>query len=99
MIDLSPEELQTVRRIAAAHLPGATVIAFGSRVRGTARPHSDLDLAVMGVASLPVSLLEALKDAFSASDLPFSVDVVDYQTVSDAFRRAIDADATVLVAP
>jgi len=98
MIDLTPEQLETVRRIAAEHLPDATLLAFGSRVRGTARPYSDLDLAIMATGPLPIACIEAVKDAFSESDLPFSVDVVDYRAVSDAFRRVIDAHAAILVA-
>jgi predicted nucleotidyltransferase len=91
MIDLEPGHLETVRRILAAHVPGATVLAFGSRVRGTARPHSDLDLAVAAASPLPLAQLEALRDAFAASDLPMLVDVVDYHAVSAAFQRVIDA--------
>lgn len=93
MIDLSPQHLDVVRAIAAASFPGAEVRVFGSRARGTARPFSDLDLAVRAAAPLPVSVLEAAKDAFSVSSLPFSVDVVDYHAVSPAFRAAIDAHA------
>lgn len=96
MIALSPEHLDVVRRIAAAHFPGAAVLVFGSRTRGTARPYSDLDLAVRGAAALPPARIEAAKDAFSASDLPFSVDVVDYHAASTAFRAVIDAHALAL---
>ena len=91
MIDLAPDQLTSVRAILAAHLPEAVVFAFGSRARGTARPHSDLDLAVAADAPLPLDRLEALRDAFAASDLPMQVDVVDYRAVSAAFRRIIDA--------
>jgi predicted nucleotidyltransferase len=91
MIDLAPGHLAEVRRILAEQLPGVTVLAFGSRVRGTAHPASDLDLALCAAAPLPVSRLEALRDAFAASDLPFLVDVVDANAVSAAFRQIIDA--------
>ncbi len=91
MIDLAPDQLATVRAILAAHLPESMVFVFGSRARGTARPHSDLDLAVAADAPLPLGRLEVLRDAFAASDLPMQVDVVDYRAVSTAFRRIIDA--------
>ncbi len=93
MIDLAPVHLDLVRRIAAAQFPGATILVFGSRARGTARPYSDLDLAVRAAAPLPASRLEAARDAFSASDLPISVDIVDYHAVTPAFRAIIDAQA------
>ncbi|MBU1245249.1 nucleotidyltransferase domain-containing protein [Myxococcota bacterium] len=91
MIDLAPHHLELVRRILGVHLPGIEVRAFGSRVRGTARPFSDLDLAVVGDGPLPMDQLEALRDAFSASDLPILVDVLDEHAVSPAFRARIDA--------
>jgi len=91
MIDLEPRHLELVRQILAAHLPGVEVRAFGSRVRGTARRFSDLDLAVCSDGPLPADRLEALRDAFSASDLPILVDVLDWHAVSPAFRAVIDA--------
>jgi len=91
MIDLEPRHLETVRRILAAHLPGVEVRAFGSRVRGTARRFSDLDLAVVADDPLPADRLEALRDAFSASDLPILVDVLDWHAVNPAFRAVVDA--------
>lgn len=36
MIALAPEHPDLVRRIAAAQFPGATLLVFGSRARGTA---------------------------------------------------------------
>ena len=71
---------------------GATgVRAFGSRVTGKVKPFSDLDLAVMGSEPLPASILADLKDAFSESDLPFKVDIVDWAETQDNFRSIIEA--------
>jgi len=44
-----------------------------------------------GSGPLPMDQLEALRDAFSASDLPILVDVLDEHAVSPAFRARIDA--------
>jgi len=99
MIDLTPGQLETVRRLCAAHAPEARVLAFGSRVRGTARPYSDLDLALAADAPIDARRIEALQDALAESDLPFSVDVADYRRVSDAFRRVIDETAELLRKP
>jgi predicted nucleotidyltransferase len=48
-------------------------IYFGSRVQGTAKPFSDLDLAVMGDVPLDFRQLADLKDAFAESDLPWLI--------------------------
>jgi predicted nucleotidyltransferase len=90
MLDLAPEQLAEVRRILQLHVPGRKVRAFGSRVLGTARPFSDLDLAVMGDEPLDFRQLSALKDAFADSNLPFRVDVVDWATTSESFRVIIE---------
>ena len=37
-----------------------------------------------------------LREAFEESDLPFRVDVVDYRTVSEAFRAIIDQSYEVI---
>jgi predicted nucleotidyltransferase len=90
MLDLVPEQLAEVRRILQLHVPGRRVRAFGSRVLGTARPFSDLDLAVMGETPLDFRQLSALKDAFAESNLPFRVDVVDWAATSESFRGIIE---------
>ncbi len=38
----------------------------------------------------------ALADAFEQSDLPWRVDVVDWATTDDAFRRIIERDHVVI---
>lgn len=47
MIDIQPQHLEMVEKIFRTYLSGYEVRAFGSRVKGTARPFSDLDLEVM----------------------------------------------------
>jgi type I restriction enzyme S subunit len=69
---------------------------FGSRARGVAKPWSDLDLAVITDEPLPLAVSAALAEDFSDSDLPWRVDVVDWATTSDAFRRIIERDKVLL---
>lgn len=90
MIDLSLEHLLAVKRILAAYLTDCEVRVFGSRVRGTAKTYSDLDLAIVCKEDLPRGLLEAIKDAFAESDLPFQVDVLDWKDVPENFRNLIN---------
>ena len=40
---------------------------------------------------MPIREWACVKDAFELSDLPFRVDVLDWATVSEAFRKVIDA--------
>ena len=62
MLDITPEHLQIVRDILQKNIPRREVWAFGSRVKGTAKRYSDLDLAVIG--ETPLSLLLMLVPVF-----------------------------------
>ncbi len=90
MIDLSSEELAEVKRLLASHIPEAEVRAFGSRVRGNARPYSDLDLALVTPEPVDWRRIEELKDAFAESNLPFMVDVLDWDKLAKEFQAIIE---------
>lgn len=90
MLDIEPRHLAEVRRILKLVAGDVEVRAFGSRVRGGAKPHSDLDLAVMSTDPLPMKVKVDLENALAESRLPFKVDVVYWDETSDAFRRLID---------
>jgi len=92
MLDLKPHELETVRTILNRFVPEAEIIVFGSRVHGTAKSWSDLDLAIKAKSALDWKLLEEIKEAFQESELPFRVDVLDWNDITDAFRRAIEVN-------
>ncbi|MFH0799718.1 MAG: nucleotidyltransferase domain-containing protein [Pseudomonadota bacterium] len=83
MIDLTPDELAEVKRILAEHAQGMEVWAFGSRVDGSSRKNSDLDLAIVTPAKVDWRLIERIKDAFSSSNLPFMVDVVELASLPE----------------
>ena len=52
---------------------------------------SDLDLALEGDSRLGRKTMGALEDAFEDSSLPYTVDVVDLNRISDSFRRIVAA--------
>lgn len=90
-IDISPEQLAIVQGVLKDHLPKGTLAwAFGSRVTWTAKPFSDLDLALESAAPLPSEVLIDLEEAFEASDLPWKVDVIDLNAVSPEFRAIVE---------
>lgn len=96
-IEMKPEHWAIVRDILRAHVPGYEVWAFGSRARRTAKRHSDLDLAVITQEPLPLAVSAALADAFSESELPWKVDVVDWAGTGAAFREVIERDRVVVM--
>ncbi len=92
MLHLEPRHIQIVQDILSKQVAERTVIAFGSRVTNKYKLHSDLDICVMGSEPLSLGQLSALKEAFSESDLPIRVDVVDWATISPEFRGIIGAN-------
>lgn len=88
-LDIRSNDLDILRSILQQHVPEREVRAFGSRVNGTARQFSDLDLAVMGETPLTFDTVAALSEAFSDSNLPFKVDIVDWASVSPQFQAII----------
>jgi len=99
MIDLKPTHLATVKRILAEHVPGCEVRAFGSRVTWTAKEYSDLDLAVVGDGPLDWGTMGNLKEAFEESELPMRVDLLDWNSVAESFRRVIEKKFEVIQEP
>jgi len=86
---ISNNEWQQVSSILQRFLPENEVWAFGSRVNGNAKPYSDLDLAIISKQPIPLPLLAEVAEAFSESDLPWKVDLVDWATTSEQFRQVI----------
>ncbi len=88
-LDLSAAQLAIVRVILHQHAPLHSAWAFGSRVRGTAQRFSDLDICLDGAQPMGYEEKANLKLAFSESNLPFMVDVVDLKRCSSAFATEI----------
>jgi len=91
MINVSRKQIETIKRILAEYVGDCEVRAFGSRVARRGKDHSDLDLAVVARGKMERRTKMLLREAFEESDLPFRVDVIDYNAVSDEFRTIIDA--------
>ena len=87
---LSADQLKKIVNIIHTHLPNAHIFAFGSRVTGTSRKYSDLDIALDNAHSIDLSKLTKIKNTFSETDLPITVDLVDYSSVSNEFKAVID---------
>src|SRR6185312_7380509 len=95
-IDITPEDLATVRSILMQFVPGYEVWAFGSRVTGKARRYSDLDLAIITQQPLAFDTYAALKAAFSESSLPFKVDIVDWMAADESFQKLIQQQHVII---
>ncbi|MCD6045778.1 MAG: hypothetical protein K0R48_941 [Gammaproteobacteria bacterium] len=95
-IDITPTQWQIIQNILQEYVPQYEIWAFGSRVKMTARPYSDLDLAIITSQPLPLMISAALNEAFSESDLPWKVDIVDWANTTPSFRKLIEQEKVIL---
>jgi type I restriction enzyme S subunit len=95
-IDLKPQDWDEISLILKNYVPEYPVWAFGSRVKGTAKAYSDLDLAIITQQPLSVTTMASLKEAFDESNLSIRVDVVDWAATSGVFRKIIEHDKVVV---
>lgn len=96
-IDITAEQWAIVKDILLRHVPQYTVWAFGSRARRTAKPYSDLDLAIVTDHPLSLDARAALADCFSESALPWKVDIVDWAATSEPFRKIIEQHKVIVL--
>ncbi|MDI9350088.1 MAG: nucleotidyltransferase domain-containing protein [Candidatus Symbiobacter sp.] len=99
MIDVKPQYLALIRRILQQNIPEQRVWAFGSRVCGTAKNYSDLDLMIDNTEILPQKIRSQLLDDFGESNLPWKVDMVEAARLSHEFRQIIDRHKILIQSP
>lgn len=94
ILDVEPRHLKLIMGILKKHLPlGAKVYAFGSRAKNCAKQYSDLDLAIdINGDKLDFSTESKLKSDFENSLIPYTLDVVDLNSISESFRNNIKND-------
>jgi len=91
MIQLSVKHQDIVERVIKEQLTTQKVFVFGSRAKNEARQFSDLDLFITG-EKLSFMQMTKLKDAFSESDLPYFVDILQKQNLSQKTFELIRSD-------
>ncbi len=96
LLDIRADHLKIVQDILKAHVPDREVWAFGSRAKWQAKEYSDLDLCILGDSPLGFDTLGLMAEAFDESDLPYKVDLVDWATTSESFRKIMERDRVVV---
>ena len=94
-IDLTADQRRIVLHLVRAHLPDVDVWAYGSRVNGNARPHSDLDIVAFTAPGQNERVAD-LRHAFEESDLPFTIDLFAWDDLPESFHRHIERGYVVL---
>lgn len=91
-LDLPEKYLEQIQALLRVHVPHAEVWAYGSRVTGSGHEASDLDLVLRNPKNLQAetAALSDLKEAFTESNLPIRVDVMDWARIPASFHREIE---------
>ena len=96
-IDVTADQRKTLLALLERYLPNTETWVYGSRVKWTSRPQSDLDLVVFATPEQEGQVSD-LREAFEESNLPFRVDLFVWDAVPEKFRKHIKCDHVMLVA-
>jgi predicted nucleotidyltransferase len=80
-------EIQQQLQKVGSDLEGYRVILFGSQAAGCAGPHSDFDVGIIGEHPISLTTFYRIGDIFEAIDTLYTIDWVDLNRVTPAFRR------------
>ena len=94
-MDITSKQREIILALLKRYLPNTEVWAYGSRIKGTAKPYSDLDMVAFTTKEEVMSVPE-LREAFEESDLPFRVDFFIWDEIPSNFHRNIKEDHVIL---
>lgn len=87
---------EAARRIREELGPETRVIWFGSWVRGSARPHSDIDLAIGPETAPSTEALARIQERIEAIPTLYLFDLVVMSEAASAIREAIEREGVEL---
>jgi predicted nucleotidyltransferase len=101
---IEEKHLDIVYKILQKHISNRNfkVYVFGSRANGVhLKKSSDLDLALEDPsgAFIETRLIYDLSFDFEESDLPYVVDIIDLNSISETFREAITKQGLLAIEP
>ena len=88
MINLKQEYLDELHKVFQIYCPKAEIWAYGSRINGDSHSGSDLDLTVKSFNE-DKKYLSDLKDLLNDSDIPFLIDITEYEKLPISFQEEI----------
>ena len=85
---IKQEYLDLLISVFGRYCPKATIWAYGSRLNGNAHEGSDLDLAIKDFGDNNCCLSE-LKEILSQSNIPFLIDILEFNSLPESFQEEI----------
>lgn len=90
------EDLAFIKNSILRFFPHSEIIFFGSRTKGTHQIGSDLDVCIRDSSPLSLSEWAKLDEVFSNSDLPYKVDISDWNRISTEFQKVIQTTGRII---
>lgn len=91
MIDLEQKYIDFIKETVSNHLKDYKLYLFGSRVKNKAKKYSDIDIAIDSAEFTPEKKSQ-LEFIFEDSTIPYEVDIVDLNKITEKFKELITAD-------
>ena len=88
MIDLDIKYIKFIKEIISKYLDEYSLYLFGSRAKGVSKKYSDVDLAIEA-DNFSSEIKAKLEFEFENSTLPYEVDLIDLNNISDEFKKLI----------
>src|SRR3989344_9680740 len=79
--------LKLIQAKVKKYLPSSRAFIFGSRALNTNRAFSDVDIGVINKQKIKGSVSENLSEELENSPLPYRINLVNFQTVSQQFKK------------
>jgi len=95
MKNIDKETQEKIVDLITALIPDAKIYLFGSRARETHHQWSDIDLALDTGMPLRNSKVDEVKSVLEATNMPYKVDVLDFQSVSADMQASIKRDGKI----
>ena len=95
MLNVKKQYLEELKSILNEYCPNAEVWAYGSRLTENCHSGSDLDLVVKSFNDKTKSLYE-LKALLSDSNIPFIIDIHEFDKLPDYFQTEIKKNYVVI---
>ena len=90
MIALEDEQLNILKNILKKYFSSQEIRVFGSRYKHTNNKFSDIDVVIVGQEKIDISTFSKVKEELQESDLKYRVDLLDWNIISDEFKKVIE---------
>lgn len=88
-MNLETEIKEKIIGLLTTLFPDAKIYLFGSRATGVNQKYSDIDIAIDNKTQIPLIDIDEANSIMEALNIPYKVDIVDFNHVSEIMRNSI----------